>query len=241
MNDKETVSYVKERLYALQDEGYKAFQAKLMPNIAPDAIIGVRTPVLRALAKELKKAPAFDEDLFMQSLPHDFYEENNLHGFLLEMEKDYDRLIRGLDTFLPYVDNWATCDMMKPKLFKRNKDRLLGKIREWMASKETYTIRFGIETLMNHYLDDDFQNDYLQWVAEVRSEEYYVNMMIAWFFATALAKQYEATLPVLQGEMLGTWIHNKTIQKAIESYRITEQQKAYLRTLRKKDTDKNIS
>lgn len=234
MTKKEIDVYVKERLFALQDLEYKQFHAKLMPTIDPDTIIGVRTPMMRKLAKELKKDPTFDEKLYMELLPHTYYEENNLHGFLLEMEKDYDTLIAKIDDFLPYVDNWATCDLMSPKIMKKHLDQLIKKIPQWIQSKETYTIRFGIEMLMSFYLEDAFCTEYLQWVAKLRSDEYYVNMMIAWFFATALAKQYEQTLPILTEEKLAIWTHNKTIQKAVESYRITAEQKTYLRTLRRK-------
>lgn len=226
--------YVKERLFALRDEAYKQFHSKLMPTIDPDTIIGVRTPLMRKLAKELKRDPYFDEELFMNQLPHAYYEENNLHGFLLEMEKDYDKLIDQIDAFLPYVDNWATCDLMSPKVFKKHPNELLVKIKEWMASDSTYTIRFGIEMLMSYYLDDAFSPEYLLWVADIKSEEYYVNMMIAWYFATALAKQYEHTLPILLEERLDIWTHNKTIQKAVESYRIADDRKQYLRTLKRK-------
>lgn len=232
MTKQEIDSYVKERLFALSDDDYKQFQAKLMPTIAPDTIIGVRTPMMRKLAKELKKDPSFDEKLYMELLPHDYYEENNLHGFLLELEKDYDQLLMELDAFLPYVDNWATCDLMSPKIVKKHPEEFLLKIKEWMGSDKTYTIRFGIEMLMSFYLDGTFKPEYLDWVAVIRSEEYYVNMMIAWFMATALAKQYEATLPVLLDQKLAVWTHNKTIQKAVESYRITEEQKQYLKTLK---------
>lgn len=238
MTEKEMNSYVKERLFALQDETYKQFHSRLMPTIEPEKIIGVRTPLMRKLAKDLKKDAAFDEYAFMKMLPHDYYEENNLHGFFLEMEKDYDALIEQLDAFLPYVDNWATCDLISPKLLKKHPDGFLEKIKEWIRSEQTYTIRFGIEMLMSYYLDEAFLPEYLLWVAEVKSEEYYVNMMIAWYFATALAKQYEQTLPILLEERLDIWTHNKTIQKAVESYRITDEQKQYLRTLRKKQVKK---
>lgn len=236
MTEKEQDRYLKERLFVLQDETYKQFHSKLMPTVDPKTIIGIRTPLMRKLAKELKKDTEFDETAFMHRLPHDYYEENNLHGFLLEMEKDYDVLIEQLDAFLPYVDNWATCDLMSPKIFQNHPDGFLEKIKEWMGSDQTYTIRFGIEMLMRYYLDEAFKPEFLLWVAKIRSKEYYVNMMIAWFFATALAKRYDQTLPILLEERLDSRTHNKTIQKAVESYRITDEQKEYLRTLRKKTT-----
>lgn len=223
-------SYVQKELFNLQDEAYKKFHSKLIPNVSADLIIGVRTPALRKFAKDFSKHEYANE--FLNSLPHKYYEENNLHGFLIEQIKDYDTLTKRLDEFLPYVDNWATCDLMRPKIFKKNKDRLIEKIDEWIDSDNTYMKRFAIEMLMSFYLDEDFKLEYAQKVATVKSEEYYVNMMIAWYFATALAKQYESIIPFIAGKKLEKWVHNKTIQKAVESYRITNEQKVYLRSLK---------
>ena len=220
-----------QRLFTLQDMKYRDFQAKLMPTVDKNTIIGVRTPELRKLARELAKRE--DIGAFLDALPHGYYDENNLHGFILCEEKDFDRVIARLDAFLPHVDNWATCDLLSPKVFKKQKNELLPHIRRWLASSKVYTIRFGIEMLLSHYLDEDFAPEYLNWVAVLRSEEYYINMMIAWYFATALAKQYDAALPILLEQRLAPWTHNKTIQKAIESYRITDEQKAYLRSLKR--------
>ena len=219
-----------QRLFTLQDLKYRDFQAKLMPNVDKDTIIGVRTPELRKLAREFAKRE--DIGAFLGALPHRYYDENNLHGFLLCEEKDFARVIARLDALLPYIDNWATCDLLSPKVFKRHKAELLPHIRRWLASGEVYTVRFGIEMLMSHYLDEDFVPEYLDCVAAVQSGEYYVNMMIAWYFATALAKQYDAAVPYLTRRRLAPWTHNKTIQKAIESYRIAPEQKARLRTLK---------
>ena len=220
-----------QRLFALQNLKYRDFQAKLMPTVDKSTIIGVRTPELRKLAKEYAKREEIGA--FLDKLPHKYYDENNLHGFLLCEEKDFTRVIARLDAFLPYIDNWATCDLLSPKVFKKHRSELLPHIRRWLASDQVYTVRFGIEMLMSHYLDEDFAPEYLDSVAAVESEEYYVNMMIAWYFATALAKQYTAALPILLEQRLAPWTHNKTIQKAVESYRITPEQKAYLRTLKR--------
>lgn len=225
-------NHVQEQLFALQDLKYRDFQCKLMPTVPTETVIGIRTPELRKYAKTFSKTPEAAE--FLKILPHRYYEENNLHGFLIESMRDYGQVIAALDTFLPYVDNWATCDLMRPKVFQKHLPELLEEIRRWMASDRTYTIRFGMEMLMTFYLDEAFRPEYLDWVAEVRSQEYYVNMMIAWYFATALAKQYGAALPYIENHRLEPWTHNKAIQKAIESYRITEEQKMYLRTLKVK-------
>ena len=171
-------------------------------------------------------------DDFLSSLPHKYYDENNLHGFIIAEMKDYDRTIAEIDRLLPYIDNWATCDLIRPKLFSKNHDKLIKDIRRWMKSSKTYTIRFGIEMLMTHFLDDYFRPEYLEWVASITNDEYYVKMMVAWYFATALAKQYDATLPIIEQKRLASWTHNKTIQKAIESYRITDEQKEYLKGLK---------
>lgn len=223
---------VQKQLMAMQDLKYRDFQCKLMPTVASDTVIGVRTPELRKFAKEFSKKPDVDE--FLKILPHKYYEENNLHGFLIETIKDYYRVITELDAFLPYVDNWATCDLMRPKIFQKHLEELLGKIKEWINDDHTYTIRFGIEMLMSFYLDEQFCPEFLELVSYVQSEEYYVNMMVAWYFATALAKQYDDTLPYIEQHRLSKWTHNKAIQKAVESYRISDGQKTYLRTLKVK-------
>ncbi|WP_426351254.1 DNA alkylation repair protein [Alloiococcus sp. CFN-8] len=225
---KEIEEYVQNYLFANQDLTYRAFNCKLIPTINPEAVIGVRTPVLRKFSKELAKMPESRE--FLNSLPHKYYEENNLHGFLVENIKDYDACIAAVEEFLPYIDNWATCDLMAPKIFKKHLPELLEKIKLWLKSDRTYTIRFAIGMLLSFYLDSEFKVEYLDLVASVRSEEYYVNMMIAWYFATALAKQYDAALLYIEEQRLDRWTHNKAIQKAIESYRISEEKKGYLRT-----------
>ena len=221
---------IQERLFELQDEKYRDFQVKLIPSVDPATVIGVRTPELRKLAKELAKRD--DIDMFLAALPHDYFDENQLHAFILSGMKDYAGCMAGVCAFLPYVDNWATCDQMSPRVFKKHRAELLDEIRKWIGSAKTYTVRFGIGMLMEHYLDEDFDPAYPEMVATVRSEEYYVNMMIAWYFATALAKQYEAILPYIENRRLDTWTHNKAIQKAVESYRITPEQKTYLKTLK---------
>jgi 3-methyladenine DNA glycosylase AlkD len=220
---------LQERLFAMQDESYRDFQCKLMPTVAREAVIGVRTPMLRALAKNLRGT--WEATAFLSSLPHRYYEENNLHAFLIEQITDFDACVAALDAFLPCVNNWATCDSMNPKVLGKHKDRLLPVIERWLDSKDTYAVRFGIKLLMTWFLDEDFEERYLARVARIRSEEYYVNMMIAWYFATALAKQYAATLPYLEEHRLPDWIHAKTVRKAIESYRISKEQKDHLRTL----------
>ncbi|MFA6857023.1 MAG: DNA alkylation repair protein [Treponema sp.] len=222
---------IQKHLFALQDMKYQAFQCRLMPNIAPERVIGVRTPALRTLAKEITKTPCAAE--FISILPHEYYEENNLHGFIIETIKDFDEAVRALDEFLPYVDNWATCDQIKPKAFKKNIPELYKKIKEWIKSGRTYTVRFGIEMFMNFFLDGDFTPESAEIVARIRSDEYYVNMMIAWYFATALAKQYEAAVPYIEQNKLDIWVHNKAIQKAVESCRITAAHKRYLKTLKR--------
>ncbi len=219
-----------QRLFALQDLSYRDFQAKLIPTVDPETVIGIRTPALRKLARELAKGE--DVQSFLDGLPHQYYDENNLHAFLIEQCKDFDRTVALLDAFLPYVDNWATCDLCSPKVFAKHLPELLPHIMRWTASNQTYTIRFGLEMLMRYYLDGAFQPAYLELAASLRSEEYYVNMMIAWVFATALAKQYDAALPYLAERRLEAWTHNKTIQKAVESNRISPEQKGYLKTLR---------
>ena len=218
------------RLFSMRDEKYAAFARKLAPNVAPERVIGVRTPQLHALAGELFKTSCADQ--FMRSLPHRYYEENNLHAALLCRVKDFGEAEAALDAFLPFVDNWATCDGIKPKAFAAHPQQLPCKIREWLASDREYTVRFALEMLMTYYLDGFFLPEYLELAASARQPEYYVRMMVAWLFATALAKQYAAALPYIEQRRLEPWTHNKTIQKAIESYRITDAQKAYLRTLK---------
>ena len=221
---------ITEALFELRDEKYAEFQAKLTPSVAPELFIGVRVPKVRKLAKLLKNDSGIEA--FMGELPHKYYDENMLHGLLISEIKDFDKAVAETNRFLPYIDNWAVCDIMSPKVFKKHKAELIDNIRKWVGSNETYTIRFGIEMLMSHYLDDDFRTEYLDIPAEIRSEEYYVNMMIAWFFATALAKQWGSAIIYIEDNRLDRWTHNKAIQKAVESYRITDEQKMYLKTLK---------
>ena len=222
--------HLETELFARQDLPYKAFHTKLIPGVAPESVIGVRVPALRSFARTFAKTQ--DAAVFLTLLPHRYYEENNLHGLLLSGMRDFSKVIAGLDVFLPYVDNWATCDLINPKIFAGNLPPLLPQIQKWMASGHPYTVRFGIGMLMRYYLDAAFVPEYLAWVAEIRSREYYVNMMAAWYFATALAKQYPAALPYLEEHKLAPWTHNKAIQKACESYRVPDVHKAYLRSLK---------
>ena len=235
---------MKEELFKLQDVKYRNFQKKLIPTVDPESVIGVRTPELRKLAKQLVRPrtsktaadckTAADVEAFLKDLPHEYFDENQLHAFIVSEDKDYERCMADVEEFLPYLDNWATCDQMSPKVFKKNKDGLLLHVRKWLKSDRTYTVRFAIGMLMEHFLDDDFDPEYPKLVAKVKSDEYYVNMMIAWYFATALAKQHDAVIPYLEEQKLDVWTHNKTIQKARESYRITPEQKKYLKTLKRK-------
>lgn len=227
----ETEKYIRERIFALQDLKYRDFHSRLMPTVEKELIIGVRTPDLRKLAKEISKTPHSRE--FLKILPHKYYEENNLHAFLIESIKDYDLCVAELNRFLSFIDNWATCDMMRPKIFKKHLPELLEQIKIWLESDDTYIVRFAIEMLMCYYLDGHFTPEYPEMVAEIRSDEYYIKMMQAWYFATALAKQYDAVIPYLEQNRLDSDTHNKTIRKAIESYRITDEQKKYLRTLKR--------
>lgn len=227
---------IQEELFALQDEKYADFQAKLTPTIPRELFIGVRVPEVRKLAKKLYKNPEHEE--FLKELPHRYYDENMLHGLLISEEKDYERCVEKTEAFLPYIDNWAVCDIMSPKVFKKHKKELLVKIREWALDEHTYTCRFGIEMLMSHFLNEDFKEEYLEIPVAVSWDEYYVKMMVAWFFATALAKQWDATIPYLETNRLELWTHNKTIQKARESYRITAEQKEYLKGLKRKEKEK---
>lgn len=223
---------IRKELKKLQDKGYREMQVTIIPTLEADSIIGVRTPALRQLAKEFAKREDISE--FLSDLPHKFFEENQLHAFILSGMKDAESCIRLVDEFLPYVDNWATCDQMSPKVFKKHKQLLLEYVDKWIRSEHTYVKRFAIGMLMEHFLDEDFKTSYLTKVSKIRSEEYYVNMMIAWYFATALAKRYEDTLPFIEKQKLDKWTHNKSIQKAVESYRITPEQKEYLKTLKRK-------
>ena len=221
---------IQTALFALRDPPYQAFQSKLIPTIDPQTVIGVRMPALRKLAREIAGTPVAGG--FLQELPHRYYEENNLHGLLISAIPDYDGAVAALETFLPYVDNWATCDLLSPKAFRKHPPELRKQIRRWVEDAHTYTVRFGLGMLMSFYLDEDFRSEYLEIPAQVQSEEYYVNMMIAWYMATALAKQWDAAIPYIQERRLSEWVHRKSIQKAVESYRITPEQKEYLKGLR---------
>ena len=221
---------IREKLYDHQDLKYRDFQVKLIPGMEPEKMIGVRTPDLRKIAKQMVKREDIGE--FLENLPHEFFDENQAHAFVISELKDYGRCVHEVERFLPFVDNWATCDQMSPKVFKKHRPELLDSIKEWIRSEHTYTVRFAVGMLMQHYLDEDFDPAYPEMVAEVQSEEYYIRMMIAWYFATALAKQYEAVLPYIEERRLEPWTHNKTIQKAVESYRITPEQKEYLKSLK---------
>ena len=220
---------IRDELFKLQDKKYQEMQIRLIPTVKSDTIIGVRTNDIKNLAKKIIKE---DYVSFLEELPHKYFDENQLQAFIISLIKDYDECILYLNKFLPYIDNWATCDQLSPKVFQKHKEELLEQIKKWITSKETYTIRFGIGMLMKYYLDDNFKIEYLKWVSNIKREEYYVNMMIAWYFATALAKQYDVTIPFIENKQLNTWTHNKTIQKAIESYRITQEKKNYLRSLK---------
>ncbi len=220
---------IRKALFDMADEEYKKFHARLIPNVNPDRIIGVRTPRLREFAKSIT-----DEKAFMEILPHEYYEENNLHGFLIERIKDYDECVAALDVFFPYVDNWATCDMISPAVFKKNRNRLITDIKRWLASEDIYAVRFAIGMLMKHFLDESFKCEYMDLAAGKKSEEYYINMMKAWYFATALAKQYDAAVVYFEEHRLEPWIHNKSIQKAVESSRVSAEKKQYLRGLKLK-------
>lgn len=222
---------IQRELFANQDTAYRDFQTKLIPNLEDGTMIGVRTPVLRKMAKQYAKQE--DIGTFLDTLPHTYFDENQLHAFILSERKDFAQCMAELTRFLPFIDNWATCDQLSPKVFKKHRQELLPYINEWLASGQTYVVRFGIGMLMEHFLDEDFDLQYPETVSKLRSEEYYINMMIAWYFATALAKQYEAVLPFLENNKLAPWTHNKAIQKAVESLRITPEQKAYLKKLKR--------
>ena len=224
------IAKTEQELFSKQDIKYREFQAKLMPNIDKSVIIGVRNPDTKKIAKQIIRDN--EEDGFVSNLPHKYYEENNVHAYIITNCKEYSKTISMLDNFLPFVDNWATCDIIKPQIFKKNTDKLINEIRRWVSSNKTYTVRFGIGMLMTFYLDDYFDNKYLKIPLSIKTDEYYIKMMIAWFYATALAKQYDDTIKIIENKVLDKWTHNKSIQKAIESYRITDEQKVYLKTLK---------
>jgi len=223
---------IREALFRLQDTQYRAFLCRLIPTADPNTVIGVRTPELRKYAKQLGKSAEVSG--FLQELPHAFFEENQLHAFLISEIRDFQVCLDAVDRFLPYVDNWATCDQMSPKAFGKHRDALPEQIRRWIRSDHTYTIRFGIGQLMQHFLDDGFEIKYPEAVAGIRSEEYYVDMMIAWYFATALAKQYDRIVPFLENRRLAPRTQNRAIRKALESFRIPQERKEYLRSLKTK-------
>ena len=229
------MNIIQEKLFELQDLKYREFHLKLVPTVNPDRIIGVRTPMLRKLVKEISKEPYCND--FLRELPHKYYEEDNVHGALLSIKcKDIDLLLEGLDLFLPYIDNWATCDSLSPKLFKKYPDKVYDKVKEWIKSDHTYVRRFAIGTLLGFYLDENFREEHLEMVAQSCNEEYYVKMMVAWYFSVALVKQYAPAIKYIEDQRLEPWTHNKAIQKAIESYRISDDTKKYLKTLKIKKT-----
>ena len=221
---------LQKQLFELQDLKYRDFHSKLMPETDKETVIGIRTPVLRKFAKEF--AGTSEAEAFLRQLPHRYYEDNNLHMMLITGIKDYEKCMEEIQRFLPCIDNWATCDYPAPKCFARHKDQVLEEAKRWISSGETYVIRYGIGMLMRLFLDEDFSSEYLEMAAAVQSQEYYVNMMIAWYFATALAKQWDATVPYIEQHKLSDWVHRKTVQKAVESYRITPEQKEYLKGFR---------
>ena len=226
MNKKE----IQAELFRLQDKEYAKLQKNIVPNVAAESIVGVRLPDIRSFAKVLYKDEGCER--FLKSLPHKYYDENQLHASVISLEKDFDKCVHEVEEFLPYVDNWATCDTLLPNVFKKHPDKLLPYIQKWIRSDETYTVRYAIGSLMRYYLGDNFRTEYADMVAEVTSEEYYINMMRAWYFATALAKQYDDIIPYVEDKRLDDWTHNKTIQKSIESYRISDEKKQYLRSLK---------
>ena len=221
---------IRAELFKMQDMNYRDFNSKLIPTVDKESMIGIRTPDLRKYAKQLGKSSDVIE--FLQTLPHKYFDENQLHAFIISEIKDFKSCVDRVNEFLPYVDNWATCDQLSPKVFKKHHKELITYIKEWLKSDKVYTLRFGIGMLMEHFLDEDFDILYPEIVSKIRSGEYYINMMIAWYFATALAKQYESIIPFIENNSLDIWTHNKAIQKSIESYRITDEQKAYLRELK---------
>lgn len=223
---------IEQDLLELRDEGYKAFCSGLMPTVSPQRVIGVRTPLLRKMAKGMSIAEQSEANAFINDLPHKYYEQDNLHALLICKEKDFNKCIELIEQFLPYIDNWATCDMLRPKAFNKNKHELYSRVAVWLKSEKTYVVRFAIGVLLSYFLDDDFEKEHLSLVARVRSGEYYIDMMVAWYFATALAKQRDAAIKAFEDKILSPWRHNKAIQKAIESHRISQNDKEYLRTLK---------
>ena len=221
---------VYERLAAFADEKYRNFQSKLVPNIPKETVLGVRTPDMRKIAKEIRGTE--EAEVFLAQLPHEYYEENLVHFFLIAEIRDFDECVKAVETFLPYVDCWPVCDQSSPRAFARNHERLLPFIKKWIGSEHVYTARFGIRMLMNEFLGEDFRPEYLEWVAAVKGEDYYVKMMVAWYFATALAKRYDESVVYVEERRLDSWTHKKAIQKAIESYRVSDEHKEYLKTLR---------
>lgn len=221
---------IQKSLFEMQDVSYRNFHSKLIPEFPKDAIIGIRTPVLRKFAKSVFKSGEYRN--FLNTLPHNFYEENNLHAFIIEQIKDFDEAISYTNFFLPYIDNWATCDGFRPKIFAKNKDKLLIEIEKWLKSDKTYTVRYAIEMLMIHFLEDNFKKEYMQYVLDIKSDEYYINMMRAWYFATAFDKQKKITTSVLENKLLDEWTHNKAIQKISESRITTSDERDYVKTLK---------
>ena len=228
---------IRVQLFSLQDTEYRDFQSKLIPTAPADTFIGVRTHALRSLAKELSKEKEIGA--FLEDLPHQYFDENQLHAFIISVNKNFDSCMEQTEKFLPFVDNWATCDQLSPKVFSKHRPELAEHIKKWLSSDLTYTVRFAIGMIMEHFLDEDFDPKWLETVSKIRSDEYYINMMTAWYFATALAKQYDAAITYIEEKKLDAWTHNKTIQKAVESYRITSQQKEYLRSLKIKKNSKD--
>ncbi len=221
---------IRKEMFLLQDKAYRDLQGRLIPSVAPDRFIGVRTPELRKMAKRMGRRGDIRE--FLEDLPHLYFDENQLHAFLISEIRDFPACLDAVNGFLPYIDNWATCDQMSPKAFRKHRPELLDSVKAWLACGKTYEVRFGLKMLMDHYLDDLFDPAYPEMAAAVRSGEYYVRMMAAWYFATALAKQYDAVIPLMEGHRLDPWVHRKAIQKATASYRISPEQKAYLRSLK---------
>ncbi len=224
------IDYIRKTLFEMQDTAYRDFHSRLVPNLSKDVIIGVRTPQLRKFTKELEKME--DIDVFLRDLPHKYYEEINIHGFLIQGVRDFGKCVEMLEEFLPYIDNWATCDMIRPMCFKKHTDRLYPYVLKWINDEKPYTVRFAIGMLNSYYLDNHFSDEHLKIVSYVKSDEYYVKMMVAWYFATALTKQYESAVIYAESKVLDRWTHNKVIQKAIESHRVSDDKKAYLKALK---------
>ena len=225
-----SLNEIRAELFKMQDMDYRDFNSKLIPTVDKESMIGIRTPDLRKYAKQLGKSSDVIE--FLQTLPHKYFDENQLHAFIISEIKDFKNCIDEINRFLPYIDNWATCDQLSPKVFKKNHNELFEYIKDWLKSDKVYTLRFGIGMLMEHFLDEDFDILYPETVSNIRSDEYYINMMIAWYFATALAKQYESVIPFIENNSLDIWTHNKAIQKAVESLRISDEKKEYLKSLK---------